>query len=956
MRRTSLFWKGILATATSLLLPTSTHAQLLADSIAEFSGVQGQNDWFYGYRNYTADGGAENYDPVTGFIAFAGGAGLGDWDGSTQFWQGTFWDLETAAAGPWTEIRNQAVHPNGANSTPNEEMWVVRRWVANELTADTSLTVRWHARKGNTSGAGVTAGVWINGVRLASAALAGNNTTGITRTNFVTGKKGDRFDLVLTPAGPSGDRADGSDGSSHWMTIEKSVDTDADGLPDLWERMFTSDLTRLSSAADADGDGLTDATELARGANPLKSDSDDDGLSDSVETNTGIFVSATNTGTDPLRADTDGDGRKDGDEVRINPTTDPFDPDSDDDTFSDGLEVANGHNPKDASDTLVSSLIANSVAEFSGVQGKDGWRYGYRNATADGGAANYNPATNFLTFPGGDGVGDWDGTTQVWTGSLWDLNTAAAAPWSELGPENVHPNGPSPVHWVIRRWEATELTKTTPLALRYHVRKGNLGCGNGVTASLHVNGRLVDSVTIAFNNGTGATRTFFANVSATDLIDLALTPRGTDNGNADGCDGSAYYLHVDPVLPEPAFQPDGTLFVPVNPPDTDGDGIADLWEKLYFPGDLTQLTATGDKDGDGLKDPEEYVRDSDPTKADSDGDGLNDNVETKTGVFVSATNTGTDPRKADTDADSLSDAAEVNGKPATDPTKADTDGDKFLDADELAEGTNPTDPADNPLTGVIANSIAEFSGVQGKDGWFNGYRNVTADGGAENYNPASDFIPYAGGTGLGDWDGSAQLWTGTVWDMETAAAGPWTFQNAESIHPNGINSAPNEEHWAIRRWVADELTSPTAVSIIWQVRKENGAGGGVGGALYINGTKADSVVIAGNATAEPKRRHNTTLKKGDIVDLALTPENADGTRSDGSDGSITWFWVSTRVPTVSDSLQVARSGASIQLNYPAGATLQSAPAVSGPWTDVAGASSPHTPATTSPAQFYRTRR
>jgi hypothetical protein len=44
-------------------------------------------------------------------------------------------------------------------------------------------------------------------------------------------------------------------------------------------------------------------------------DTDGDRLPDSVETNTGVFVDANNTGTDPNIADTDGDGIKDGDEV-----------------------------------------------------------------------------------------------------------------------------------------------------------------------------------------------------------------------------------------------------------------------------------------------------------------------------------------------------------------------------------------------------------------------------------------------------------------------------------------------------------------------------------------------------------------------------------------------------------------------------------------------------------------
>ena len=52
--------------------------------------------------------------------------------------------------------------------------------------------------------------------------------------------------------------------------------------------------------------------------------------------------------------------------------------------------------------------------------------------------------------------------------------------------------------------------------------------------------------------------------------------------------------------------------------------------------------------------------------ADSDGDGLDNGVETNTGFFVDATNTGTDPAKADTDDDGVPDGLEV--KEGTDPT------------------------------------------------------------------------------------------------------------------------------------------------------------------------------------------------------------------------------------------------------------------------------------------------
>jgi len=108
-----------------------------------------------------------------------------------------------------------------------------------------------------------------------------------------------------------------------------------------------------------------------------------------------------------------------------------------------------------------------------------------------------------------------------------------------------------------------------------------------------------------------------------------------------------------------------------------------------------------DSDGDGIQDYDEINPvpprvATDPTKADTDGDGLNDGVETNTGLFVSATNTGTNPTVADTDGDGLSDKVETNTgifvsavNTGTNPTVADTDGDGLSDGAEVDAGTDP---------------------------------------------------------------------------------------------------------------------------------------------------------------------------------------------------------------------------------------------------------------------------
>ena len=142
--------------------------------------------------------------------------------------------------------------------------------------------------------------------------------------------------------------------------------------------------------------------------------------------------------------------------------------------------------------------------------------------------------------------------------------------------------------------------------------------------------------------------------------------------------------------------------------DADNDGISDAWEEALVD-NLDDLngngegpgpgSGTGDFDGDGLTDIDEYEETkTDPTKADTDEDELSDAVETNTGTYVSATNTGTDPKKADTDSDGLLDGVETNTgilvdeeNTGTDPNNADTDGDGYSDSGEIAGGTDPND-------------------------------------------------------------------------------------------------------------------------------------------------------------------------------------------------------------------------------------------------------------------------
>jgi hypothetical protein len=99
------------------------------------------------------------------------------------------------------------------------------------------------------------------------------------------------------------------------LIVDDDVDTDDDGLSDLAERVYGTDL----EIADSDGDGLNDGYEVyVLRTDPLSVDTDGDGLDDRYE----VFES----GTDPRSADTDGDGFDD--LIEIKSGSDPLDPTS----------------------------------------------------------------------------------------------------------------------------------------------------------------------------------------------------------------------------------------------------------------------------------------------------------------------------------------------------------------------------------------------------------------------------------------------------------------------------------------------------------------------------------------------------------------------------------------------------------------------------------------------------
>ncbi len=122
-------------------------------------------------------------------------------------------------------------------------------------------------------------------------------------------------------------------------TDPTNADTDGDNLADGREVHTTlTDPTR----ADSDYDGLGDGAEVdVHGTDPRDADTDDDGLTDGAEIGAGLDPL---DGTDAA-ADFDGDGLTNAQEVALG--TGVRDADSDDDGLADGAEVSNGADPRD---------------------------------------------------------------------------------------------------------------------------------------------------------------------------------------------------------------------------------------------------------------------------------------------------------------------------------------------------------------------------------------------------------------------------------------------------------------------------------------------------------------------------------------------------------------------------------------------------------------------------------
>ncbi|WP_282133667.1 Ig-like domain-containing protein [Cellulophaga baltica] len=497
-----------------------------------------------------------------------------------------------------------------------------------------------------------------------------------------------------------------------------STDTDGDGVPDNTDTnaLDPCDPVQASgytgydatnaiwAAADCDGDGVTNGTEVTNNTDPYSNDTDGDGVPDNTDTDAldpcdpvqapgYIGYDATN----PIwaAADCDGDGITNGTEVTN--STDPYNTDTDGDGVPDNTDT-------DALDPC-------DPIQVAGYVGYDATNAIWAAADCDGdnvsnGIENTNGTDPYNSDTDGDGVQD-------------DIDTDALDPCDPVQAPGYTGYDATNAIWVAADCD-----------------------GDGIT-----NGTEVTNNTDPYSNDTdGDGVPDNTDTDALDPCDPIQTPgyTGYDATNAiwaaADCDGDGITNGTENT--------NGTD--PYNT-DTDGDGVPDNTDTdALDPCDPIQTTgytgydatnaiwAAADCDSDGVTNGTEVTNNTDPYSNDTDGDGVPDNTDTDA---LNPCDPGQTPgytgydaanpiwAAADCDGDGIINSTEVTN--GTDPYNSDTDGDGIDDGQEASDNTNPLNDCESIGGTPLPTSDCDGDGVQNSLDACEGFDDaINADGDA----------------------------------------------------------------------------------------------------------------------------------------------------------------------------------------------------------------------------------
>ncbi len=181
----------LLFLAVASLAVRSGQAAMIADSQADFSGVQGQDDWFYGLFNQGSDN--TNAYSVGEFEEF-------------DVFDGTSWTASDSLVGAdnndFLALNSAGGHPTGLGPPSQDSLiWAVRRYVS---PVDESIAVSFDLRKinvFNNRGGGITGRIFVDGVEVYSQFIDNFDGVGEQSTIIVNASVGTIIDFAIDPTG-----------------------------------------------------------------------------------------------------------------------------------------------------------------------------------------------------------------------------------------------------------------------------------------------------------------------------------------------------------------------------------------------------------------------------------------------------------------------------------------------------------------------------------------------------------------------------------------------------------------------------------------------------------------------------------------------------------------------------------------------------------------------------------
>ncbi len=184
--------------SAGICVGTGPDTCMVARSEDDYSNIQGENSWFYGYWEVSTDGNG-TYEPATDFRELVDFAGL---------WRPPSWEPEPGPNFTWAYLARWGGHPG---SYPMVRV-PIRRWVS---TVSGRAGAVIHFISADTGGDGTRATLVVDGATKFERELPPEDLTGVDLTVPIDVVVGSTVDLLLHPVVD-----DGSDTSEMWMNIE----------------------------------------------------------------------------------------------------------------------------------------------------------------------------------------------------------------------------------------------------------------------------------------------------------------------------------------------------------------------------------------------------------------------------------------------------------------------------------------------------------------------------------------------------------------------------------------------------------------------------------------------------------------------------------------------------------------------------------------------------------------